>query len=68
VFELGSTSDVTLEIYNILGQRVDIMTLGLRNAGEHRVNFDASRLTSGVYFVRMQVGEDVQTHSMTLLK
>lgn len=68
VFELASASDVTLEIYNILGQRVDNLQLGQRNAGEHRVNFDASNLSSGIYFVRMQVGHDVQTHSMTLIK
>jgi len=68
VFELASASEVTMEIYNILGQQVQSMQLGLRNAGEHRVNFDATNLTSGVYFVRMQVGYDVQTHSMTLIK
>jgi|GEM_PF-1180841 len=68
VFELGTASEVTMSIYNILGQQVQSMDLGLRNAGEHRVNFDATNLTSGVYFVRMQVGYDVQTHSMTLIK
>jgi len=68
VFELGTASEVTLGIYNILGQQVQSMELGMRNAGEHRVNFDATNLTSGVYFVRMQVGYDVQTHSMTLIK
>lgn len=68
VFELGTASEVTMGIYNILGQQVQSMELGMRNAGEHRVNFDATNLTSGVYFVRMQVGYDVQTHSMTLIK
>ncbi len=68
VFELGTASEVTMSIYNILGQQVQSMELGMRNAGEHRVNFDATNLTSGVYFVRMQVGYDVQTHSMTLIK
>jgi flagellar hook assembly protein FlgD len=70
VFELGSTMDVTLQVYNILGQRVANMPLGLKNAGQHRVNFDASQLSSGIYLVRMQIGADVQTrtHSMTLIK
>ncbi|TVQ73620.1 MAG: T9SS C-terminal target domain-containing protein [Balneolaceae bacterium] len=70
VFELASATDVTLGVYNILGQRVATMPLGLQNAGEHQVNFDASQLSSGIYLVRMQIGADVQspTHFMTLIK
>jgi hypothetical protein len=69
-FELGSATDVTLDVFNILGQRVANMPLGLKNAGMHQVTFDGANLSSGVYIVRMQVGYDGQTrvHSMTLLK
>jgi hypothetical protein len=68
VFELATASEVTLGIYNTLGQQMQSMELGVRNAGEHRVNYDATNLASGIYFVRMQVGNDVQSHAMTLIK
>jgi hypothetical protein len=70
VFELASATEVNIDIFNILGQRVASLPLGLRSVGQHEVSFDASNLSSGTYFVRMQVGNGVQsrTHTMTLLK
>ncbi len=68
VFELGNASDVSLEVFNVLGQRVANMEIGTMTAGRHNVTLDASNLTSGVYLVRMQMGTYVQTHKVTLLK
>jgi hypothetical protein len=70
VFEVGAATDVTLDVFNILGQRVANMPLGLKAQGRHQVTFDGANLSSGVYIVRMQTGFDGQTrvHSMTLLK
>ncbi|MCC5927349.1 MAG: T9SS type A sorting domain-containing protein [Bacteroidetes bacterium] len=70
VFELGTPDNVTMEVFNVVGQRVANMQLGMKSAGQHTVTFDAANLSSGVYIVRMQVGSSGRTlvHSMTLLK
>lgn len=70
VFELGTANNVTIDVYNVVGQRVANMPLGMQTAGRHQVTFDAANLSSGVYIVRMQVGNDgySRVHSMTLLK
>ena len=68
VFELASQVEVTLEVFNVLGQRVEIMELGTHASGRHEVTFDASGLPSGVYVLRMQMGEEVKTQNITLLK
>ena len=68
VFELGSTSDVVLEVFNVLGQRVADMNLGTMSAGQHTTTFDATGLTSGVYIVRMKAGGFVLTQQITLLQ
>ncbi len=68
VFELGAASDVTLEIFNVLGQRVATMDLGTMSAGQHTTNFDATGLISGIYMVRMNAGNQTQTMKMTLMK
>jgi hypothetical protein len=68
VFEIGTTADVNLEFFNVLGQKVQIMHLGSKEAGEYRVTFDASNMSSGLYMVRMQVGTHTQSHVMTLIK
>ena len=58
-FSLAADSKVTLRIFDILGQEVATLLNGNVLAGPHNVNFDASRLTSGVYLYRIDaVGVD----------
>ena len=59
-FQLGLPEDerVTVEVYNILGQRVALLKDGEpMTSGFHTVVWDAPRLASGMYFVRMQAGD-----------
>jgi hypothetical protein len=68
VFELGAQVDVSIEIFNVLGQRVSFADLGTRVAGKHEWTFNAANLTSGVYIVRLQMGQQTLTRAITLLK
>lgn len=54
-FSLPQMSDVTLEVFNILGQRVAVQNLGVQQPGVHEVRFDASHLASGVYNYRLRM-------------
>ena len=67
-YQLSSSVEVTMEIYNSLGQQVDIINIGRQSAGTHEINYDATNLSSGIYMVRMQVGNEVQTAKITLVK
>jgi len=67
-FALPEASDVRLEIFNVIGQRVSILVNEQRTAGYHNVTFDASSLASGVYFYRIQAGSFVKTQKMMLVK
>jgi len=67
-FALPEAAHVTLEIYNVLGQRVATLVDGFREAGTYTVNWDASSKTSGIYLYRLQAGESVETKKMLLLK
>jgi hypothetical protein len=67
-FSLPSSQFVTLKVYNVLGQEVQTLVNDVQAAGEYSVWFDASRLTSGVYFYRLQAGQFSQTKKMLLLK
>jgi hypothetical protein len=67
-FSIGKASDVKLTIYNILGQKVATLLNQELKAGAHTVDFNASRLSSGVYFYGIEAG-DVKIHKkMMLLK
>ena len=67
-FTLPETMDVRLDVYNIAGQRVATLVNEQREAGAHTVEFDGTRVASGVYIYRIQAGSFVQTRKMTLIK
>jgi hypothetical protein len=57
-----------LKIYDILGNEVATLVNEYRNAGNYVVEFDASNLSSGIYFYKLQTGTFIQTKKMILLK
>jgi hypothetical protein len=67
-FNLPVSSDVTLSVYNVLGQKVATLVNGPMTAGTHSVAFDASRLASGIYIYELRAGSFVQQRRMTLVK
>jgi len=67
-FSLPSASDVKLEVYNIMGQRVVTLVDGFFGAGQHSAVWDASSIASGIYFYRLTANEFVETKKMMLLK
>jgi len=67
-FDLPRTERATVTVYDILGQKVAVLTDGMTLSGEHRLTFDASDLPSGVYFYRLQAETESQTRKMLLLK
>ncbi len=52
-FDLPESSDVSIEVFNIMGQKVTTIFEGFRNAGTFTINFDASLLSSGIYIARL---------------
>ncbi len=68
-FSLPKRMDVKLEVFNSLGRRVAILVDEARPAGFHTIRFDASSLSSGMYFYRLfSNGNVVTTKKMILIK
>ena len=67
-FNLPSREFVTLKIYNALGREVARLLNEDLDAGFHEINFNASGLTSGVYFYEISTGNFAETKKMLLLK
>jgi hypothetical protein len=67
-FTLPEASDVTLEVFNLLGQKVATIADRHYNSGTHTVQFDASRLASGTYLYRLSTENFTETRSMMLIK
>lgn len=67
-YSIPQSADVSLEVYNVIGQQVSRIELGRQPAGEHTFNFDGSRLASGVYLYRIDAGFSNQMKKMVLIK
>jgi hypothetical protein len=67
-YGLPQRSQVSLTVSNTLGQQVATLVQGEKEAGYHEVRFEASRLSSGVYFYRIQAGDFVQARKLLLLR
>jgi hypothetical protein len=72
-FDLESSVDVKIEIYNILGQRVRTLVDEPRKFGRHSVIWDgkddaSAQVSSGVYFYRMKAGSIVEHRKMVKLE
>jgi len=67
-FNIPFASDVTLEVFNMQGQRVATLVNGMTSAGSHTVTFNAENLSSGIYMYRLTAGSFVQTNKMMLVK
>jgi hypothetical protein len=67
-YQLPTSSQVKLEVYDVLGSEVETLVNERENPGIHSVSFDASKLTTGVYFYRLQAGTYHDTKKLLLLK
>jgi hypothetical protein len=59
---------VKLEVFDVLGKKVATLVNERQSAGTHNITFNASGLSSGVYFYRLQAGNFSSTQKMILIK
>jgi photosystem II stability/assembly factor-like uncharacterized protein len=67
-YKLSSLTHITLKVYDVLGREVATLIDEVRPPGDYSVQFDGSRLPSGVYFYRFAAGNFVQIRKMVLIK
>jgi photosystem II stability/assembly factor-like uncharacterized protein len=67
-YDLPHASRVSLRVFDLLGREVIVLNDGMVEAGTHRVTFDGSDLSSGIYFAQLRTGKFVQTGKMVLVR
>jgi hypothetical protein len=67
-YSLAKAGDVVLEVYNALGQKVETLVYKFQSTGSYVINFDGSKLSSGIYFYKLTVNNFTQTRKMLLFK
>ena len=64
----NSTLNITLKVYDILGNQIATLVNDEKSEGIYEIQFNASSLVSGVYYYQLRSGDFVQTRKMLLLK
>jgi hypothetical protein len=67
-YSVPETQDVTLSVFNTKGQLVKTLVSGMVERGAHKVVFDASSLSSGVYVYTLQTANQTAMNKMVLVK
>lgn len=67
-YAIGSQQFVSLKVYDILGNEVATLVNEEKPAGKYKVSFDASSLSSGIYFYRLTAGSFIGVRKMILIK
>ncbi len=65
---LPEPANIKLSVYNLLGQELRVLLNEYKQAGTYEVNFDGSGLNSGLYFYKMEAGDQILVRKMLLLK
>lgn len=67
-YNIRSNGVVTLKIYSVLGEEVATIVDGFKSAGKYTVDFNASHISSGIYFYTLRSGDFTATKKMILIK
>ena len=67
-YQLSASSNVDLSIFDMNGKEVATLVNGSKPVGYHSVKWDASNVSSGIYFYRLQAGDFVDTKKMVFMK
>lgn len=67
-YQLPIKGKVTLKIFDCLGNEIETLVDELQEKGSYTVNFDASKLASGIYFYQLRTNRFISTKKMILLR
>jgi subtilisin-like proprotein convertase family protein len=67
-YDLPKDEFVKITLFDILGREVSVITNEFKKAGSYESRFDASNLSSGTYFYRIEAGDFIDTKKMILIK
>lgn len=67
-FNLATTANVTITMYNMLGETVFSNALGEMNTGRHSIKLDAQNLNAGIYFISLNAGTNKITRKVVINK
>ena len=65
---LNTQSDVSVKVFNMMGQLVDVIAEGQMEKGSYFLTWDGTNVSSGVYFIKTEIGTEVHNQKIMLVK
>ena len=65
---LNTNADVSVKVFNMTGQMVDVIANGQMSSGSYSFTWDGANVSSGVYFIQTEVGSEIQNQKIMLVK
>ena len=65
---LNTAADVVVNVFNMNGQLVDVLANGQMSSGSYSFTWDGTNASSGVYFIKTQVGSEIHSQKIMLVK
>ncbi len=66
-YEITKSDKVNITVYNMYGNTIEVITDEIQQSGMHNTVFDASKLSSGIYFCTITVGLKTETIKLTII-
>jgi len=66
--ELNTETYVSMKVFNVMGQLIEVIAEGSMNGGAHVITWDASQLPSGIYLIHTEAGNTIHQQKVMLLK
>ena len=67
-YQLREQVHVSIDVYDAMGRRVQTLRNEMQTSGEYSVRFNAAHLSTGIYFVRLAAGSNIQVQKIMLIK
>jgi hypothetical protein len=67
-FQIPESGNVSLKIYDVLGNEITSLLNEEKDPGKYEIDFNASHLSSGIYFYTLRTGTFINTKKMILIK
>ena len=65
---LNTAADVSVKVFNMNGQLVDVIANGQMSSGSYSFTWDGTNASSGVYFIQTEVGSEISNQKIMLVK
>jgi subtilisin-like proprotein convertase family protein len=67
-YQIAKDVNVSIKLYDMLGREIQTLVNEFKNPGFYEINFDGTKLSSGIYFYKITAGDFTDVKKMTLLK